>query len=174
MENKGQVLIYRTPIGTTEIEVNLDKETVWLSLNQIADLFQTTKQNISLHLKNIYEEGELIAVATVKENLTVQKEGTRTVKRIIQYYNLDAIISIGYRVNSIQGTHFRIWATTQLKEFMVKGFVLDDAKLKGEKTNYFAELQERVREIRVSEKTFGKRLRIFLHQQAWTMTAHLK
>jgi len=158
-EKKDQLLIYRSPRGNTEIEVNIDGDTVWLSINQIADLFQTSKQNISLHLKNIYDQKELLPEATVKENLTVQKEGGRDVKREIQYYNLDAIISIGYRVNSIQGTHFRIWATQQLNQLMVKGFVLDDEKLKGIKSNYFDELQERVRAIRLSEKNFWQKIR---------------
>jgi len=139
-EQTGQILIYRTPTGTTEIEVTLDGETVWLTQSQIAELFRTTKQNISLHINNIFKEGELTSNSVVKENLTTARDGK---KYHTLFYNLDMIISIGYRVNSVQGTHFRIWATTQLKEFMVKGFVLDDAKLKGEKTSYFEELHER-------------------------------
>lgn len=154
--DKGQILIYRTPVGSTEIEVNMKDETVWLTQNQISSLFQTTKQNISLHINNIFKEGELQPNSVVKEYLTTASDGK---KYKTLFYNLDVIISIGYRVNSIQGTHFRIWATTQLKEFMVKGFVLDDAKLKGEKTNYFEELQQRVKEIRLSEKNYWEKVK---------------
>lgn len=155
-DRNSDILIYRTPQGSTEIEVRIDGETVWLTQGQIAHIFQTSKQNISNHMKNILAEGELIESAVVKENLTTASDGK---KYNTLFYNLDAILSIGYRVNSIQGTHFRIWATTQLREFLVKGFVLDDARLKGEKTNYFDELYERVREIRVSEKNFWEKIK---------------
>ncbi|MFD1256993.1 RhuM family protein [Mucilaginibacter terrae] len=161
MENNSQLLIYRTPNGNTEIEVNIDKDkdTVWLTQKQIAALFQTGVDNINVHLKNIYESGELHESTTIEKNSIVQIEGNRKVKRDVLTYNLDTIISVGYRVNTIQGTHFRIWATNQLKEFVVKGFVLDDAKLKGQKSNYFDELQERVREIRVSERNFWDKVK---------------
>ena len=158
-EETGQVLIYRTPIGTTEIEVTLNNETVWLTQKQLGELFQKDTDTIGVHIRNIYKEGELQDYSTTKKKSVVQKEGNRQVNREVNLYNLDMIISIGYRVNSVQGTHFRIWATTQLKEFMVKGFVLDDAKLKGEKSNYFEELHERVRAIRLSEKNFWQKIK---------------
>lgn len=120
----GEVLLYQTEDGSTRIDVRLQDETVWLTQTQMAELFQTTKQNISLHVKNVYEECELIQNATVKESLTVQKEGGRQVSREIAYYNLDVIISVGYRVKSIRGTQFRIWATQRLKEYLIKGFAL--------------------------------------------------
>ena len=126
----------------------MENETVWLSINQLAELFQTTKQNISLHIQNIYDEGELLESATVKEYLTVQKEGSRNVKRALQYYNLDVIISVGYRVKSHLGTHFRIWATQRLREYIIKGFVMDDERLKEARNYYFDELLARIRDIK--------------------------
>src|SRR6185437_8685492 len=117
-----------------------EDETVWLNQNQLAELFQTSKQNISLHVRNVYEEGELPEQGTVKEYLTVQKEGSRQVKRKVQYYNLDVIISVGYRVKSHVGTHFRIWATQRLREYIIKGFVMDDERLKQARNYYFDEL----------------------------------
>ncbi|MFI5139609.1 MAG: RhuM family protein [Sphingobacteriales bacterium] len=158
-DKKGQILIYRAPSGSTEIEVDLHNESVWLSQKQISDLFQKDTDTIGLHIKNIYQTGELQENGTTEKNSVVQREGNRNVKREIGFYNLDMIISIGYRVNSIQGTHFRIWATQQLKQYLIKGFVLDDAKLRGTKGNYFEELQERVREIRVSEKNFWEKVK---------------
>ncbi|NQX38948.1 Uncharacterized conserved protein [Pedobacter steynii] len=158
-ENKGQILIYKTPIGTTEIEVNLYNESVWLSLNQISALFQRDKSVIAKHIKNVFIEGELTESSTVAKNATVQIEGGRRVSREIDFYNLDMIISVGYRVNSIQGTHFRIWATRQLREFMIKGFLIDDEKLKGTKSNYFDELYDRVKSIRISEKNFWQKIK---------------
>ncbi|GAA3984271.1 virulence RhuM family protein [Mucilaginibacter dorajii] len=151
-ETKGNILIYRTPIGATEIQVDLHDETLWLTQKQISELFQVGVDNINVHLKNIYTSGELQEKGTIEKNSIVQKEGKRNVKREVNFYNLDVILSIGYRVNSIQGTHFRIWATQKLKEYIIKGFVLDDAKLKGTKSNYFDELYERVRSIRFSER----------------------
>ncbi|WP_262493713.1 virulence RhuM family protein [Niastella koreensis] len=124
----------------------------------MAELFQTTKQNISLHIKNIYEEGELIEEGTVKEYLTVQNEGSREVKRNLQHYNLDVIISVGYRVKSHVGTHFRIWATQRLKEYIIKGFALDDERLKQARNNYFDELLSRIRDIRSTEKIFYRKV----------------
>jgi len=149
VNNKGEFLIYRTPSGGTEIEVTLNGDTVWLSLNQISSLFQRDKSVISRHIKNIFDDGEL------KQNSVVAKyatTGSDNKNYQVDFYNLDMIISIGYRVNSIQGTHFRIWATQQLNQLIVKGFVLDDAKLKGTKSSYFDELYQRVRSIRTSEK----------------------
>lgn len=139
MEN-GEILIYQSEDGNTKVEVRMEGESVWLTMNQLADLFQTTKQNISLHIKNIYSEAELQEAATVKEYLTVQQEGNRSVKRALDYYNLDLIISVGYRVNSLRGTQFRIWATQRLREYIIKGFTLDDEQLKrAEKMNYVDE-----------------------------------
>lgn len=129
MEN-SEILMYQSEDGNTKVEVHMEGETVWLTLNQLAELFQTTKQNISLHIKNIYSEAELQEAATVKEYLTVQQEGNRSVKRALDYYNLDLIISVGYRVNSHRGTQFRIWATQRLREYIIKGFTLDDERLK--------------------------------------------
>ncbi len=122
MNNNGEIIIYQSPAGDTKIDVIVQDETVWLSQIQMAELFQTTKQNISLHIKNVYDEGELETIPTVKEYLTVQKEGTRNVKRTVQVFNLDVIISVGYRVKSHVGTHFRQWATRYLRELIIKGF----------------------------------------------------
>lgn len=156
----SEIIIYQTEAGDTRIEVRLENETVWLSQNQMAILYQTTKQNISLHLKNIFKENELKEELTVKEYLTVQQEGERNIKRPIKYYNLDVIISVGYRVNSHRGTQFRIWATQRLKEYLVKGFTLDDERLKsGNQPNYFQELLDRIRDIRSSEKIFYQRIK---------------
>lgn len=159
-ENRSEILIYQSPDGKTRIDVALSDETVWLSQAQMSDLFQTTKQNVSLHVKNIFEEKELERKGTVKEYLTVQKEGTREVQRMIEMYSLDVIISVGYRVRSHRGTQFRIWATQRLREFIVKGFTLDDERLKegGRRNDYFDELIERVREIRTAEKNFYRKV----------------
>ncbi len=132
---------------------------VWLTQGQMADLFQTTKQNVSLHIQNILSEGELQREATVKEYLTVQSEGSRQVERQVEHYNLDLIIAVGYRVRSPRGTQFRIWATQKLKEYMVKGFTLDDDRLKrAGGGQYFDELLERIRDIRSSEKVFWRKV----------------
>ncbi len=157
----SEILLYKTEDGVTKIEVRLENETVWLSQVQMTELFQTTKQNISLHIKNIYEEGELQEDGTVKDYLTVQTEGTRKVQRPIQLYNLDVIISVGYRVKSYRGTQFRIWATQQVKEYIIKGFVLNDERLKetGYTNQYFEELFERIRDIRSSEKIFYSKIK---------------
>lgn len=161
-EQKGIFLFYSTNDGSVGIEVIVSHETVWLPLNQIAELFGTSKQNISYHFQNIFSEQELDRSATVKEILTVQKEGEREVSRNIEYFNLDAIISVGYRVNSNRATQFRVWATKTLKEYLVKGFALDDERLKQGKTlfgkDYFDELLERVREIRASERRFYQKI----------------
>lgn len=153
---ESEFLLYSSDNGDVKIEVFLKDETVWLTLNKIAELFETTKQNISYHFQNVFESGELDKKATVKEILTVQKEGNREVSRELEFYSLDAIIAVGYRVNSKRATNFRIWATKTLREYIIKGFVLDDDRLKqGEKAfgkDYFKELLERVRSIRASER----------------------
>jgi len=158
----SEIILYTTSQGDVKIEVMLRDETVWLTQKLMAELFQTTPQNITLHLKNIYEEGELDENATCKDFLQVQKEGTREVKRTQKFYNLDAIISIGYRIKSKTATQFRIWATQTLKEFMIKGFVLDDERLKQGGTLfgkvYFDDLLERIREIRASERQFYQKI----------------
>ena len=143
----------------SKIETTFSEDTVWLSLDQMAELFQRDKSTISRHIKNIYEEGELIQSATVAKFATVQTEGTRTVERNIDYYNLDVIISVGYRVKSLRGTQFRIWAMGILKEYMKKGFALDDDRLKRlGGGNYFDELLARIRDIRSSEKVFWRKV----------------
>lgn len=156
MEEKNEMLIYKSEDGNIKVDVLFTDETVWLTQKRMAELFQTTPQNITLHLKNIFEEGELQEDATCKDFLQVQQEGNRTVNRKSKFYNLDAVISVGYRVNSTKATQFRIWATKALKEFIIKGFVLDDNRLKQGETffgkDYFKELLERVRSIRASER----------------------
>lgn len=157
MEN--EIIIYQTQDGQTKIDVRIENETVWLSQNQMAELFQTTKQNISLHIKNIFEEGELSEDSTVKDYLTVQNEGSRKVSRNVTHYNLDVIISVGYRVRSLRGTQFRIWATQVLKEYLKKGFALNDDLLKqAGGGGYWKELLERIRDIRSSEKVFYRQI----------------
>jgi len=150
---ESDFLLYTTPEGNVKIEVFFQNETVWLTQQLLAELFNTTKQNISLHLKNAFNDGELAENSVVKEFLTTAKDGKQYK---IRYYNLDAIISVGYRVNSIQATHFRIWATQTLRQYIVKGFAIDDERLKQTKTlfgqDYFKELLERVRSIRASER----------------------
>lgn len=164
LEKDTKFMFYSSNEGNTSIQVVLDEEnqTVWLSQNSMADIFDTTKQNVSYHLNNIYVEGELNKFATVKEILTVQSEGSRNVQRNIEFYNLDAIISVGYRVNSQKATLFRIWATSILKEYLTKGFALDDDRLKQGKNlfgkDYFDELLERIREIRASERRFYQKI----------------
>ncbi len=157
---KGQFLVYSTEDGRTKIEVRLEDETVWLTQQHMVDLFQTTQQNISLHLQNIYDEGELQRMATHKESLSVRQEGSREVKRPLDFYNLDAIISVGYRVKSAVATRFRIWATQKLREFIVKGFVLDDERLKNpdQPFDYFDELLRRIQDIRTSERRFYQKI----------------
>lgn len=153
---QSQFLIYTTGANDIKIDVRFDDGTVWLTQAQLAQLFQTTQQNISLHLQNIYEEGELAEISTHKDFLLVQKEGNRNVKRAFVHYNLDVIISVGYRVKSSVATNFRIWATKQLHEYIVKGFVLDDERLKNPQQpfDYFEELTRRIQDIRTSERRF--------------------
>lgn len=156
---KADFLIYTTEDGQVRMETRLQNETIWLTLNQMAALFGVDKSGISRHLKNIYETGELRRKATVANFATVQKEGDRSVSRELEHYNLDAIISVGYRVNSIRGTQFRIWATERLKEYIVKGFTLNDERLKEPGGGrYFEELLARIRDIRSSEKVFWRKV----------------
>ena len=157
----GEIILYQTEDGKTKIEVRLENETVWLTLNQIAELFQKAKSTISDHISNIYKEEELPRDATVRNFRTVQTEKNRSVTRDLEHYNLDVIISVGYRVKSLQGTKFRIWATQRLKEYFIKGFTLDDERLKegGYLNKYFEELLERIRDIRTSEKNFYYKVR---------------
>lgn len=157
--DKGQFLLYQTPDGESKIEVKLQDDTVWLSLDQMAELFQRNKSTISRHIKNVLEEGELTAEATIANFATVQNEGNRHVERQITYYNLDMIISVGYRVHSYRGVQFRIWATKVLKEYIVKGFAMNDDLLKrAGGGNYFDELLARIRDIRSSEKVFYRKV----------------
>jgi hypothetical protein len=156
----SEIVIYQSLDGVTKIDVRLENESVWLTQAQMTVLYQTTKQNISLHLKNIYNERELEEKSTVKEYLTVQVEGSREVERPIQHYNLDVIISLGYRVNSHRGTQFRIWATQRLKEYLIKGFTIDDERLKqGTDMRSFNELLDRIRDIRSSERIFYQKIK---------------
>lgn len=157
---KSQIIIYKSKTGETKIDVRFENETVWLTQNALAELFQTTKNNISIHVKNIFEEGELLKNATVKNYLTVQKEGGREVSRDLEYYNLDLIISVGYRVKSSIATAFRQWATAHLREYIVKGFVLDDERLKNPDLpfDYFEDLTRRISDIRTSEKRFYRKI----------------
>jgi hypothetical protein len=157
---KSQIVIYKAENGQIKIDVRFENETVWLTQNALAELFQTTKNNISLHVKNIFKEGELFKSATVKNYLTVQKEGSREVSRNIEYYNLDLIISVGYRVKSSTATAFRQWATVHLSEYIVKGFVLDDERLKNPDLpfDYFEDLTRRIADIRTSEKRFYRKI----------------
>ncbi len=155
----GEILLYQTQDGESRVEVRLINETVWLSLNQMAELFDRDKSVISKHISNIFEEGELVQEGTVAKFATVQSEGPRNVKRDVEFYNLDVIISVGYRVKSHRGTQFRIWATQQLREYIVKGFVMDDERLKNlGGGNYFDELLARIRDIRSSEKIFWRKV----------------
>ena len=163
---QGELLFYTSKDGKVKMEIRVEDETIWMSQQMMAELFQTTKQNISLHIANIAQCGELQEVGTVKEYLTVRKEGNRQVKRKVVFYNLDWIISVGYRVNSIRGTQFRIWATQQLSELMRKGFVLDKERLKNPPIkgatalpDYFDDLLEQIRDIRASERRMYLRIR---------------
>ncbi len=160
MKSNGEIIIYRSPTGNIKIDVRLEKETVWLTQKLMAELFQTTVPNINIHLKSIYEEEELAEGATIKDFLIVQREGAREVNREQKFYNLDVIISVGYRIKSQVATQFRIWATKRLKEYIVKGFALNDDRFKtGNSMNYFNELQERLREIRLSERFFYQKIK---------------
>ena len=159
-ENNSQIIIYQTESGETKLDVRFQDETVWLTQKLMAELFQTSVPNINIHLKNIFEEGELEENRTIKDFLIVQKEGAREVKRKQVFYNLDAIISVGYRIKSNVATKFRQWATSQLREYIVKGFVLDDERLKNPNLpfDYFEELEKRIQDIRTSEKRFYRKI----------------
>ena len=162
MSVENKILLYTTPQGDIRISVRFENDTFWLTQKAMATLFDTTSQNITLHLKNIYIDNELDEIATCKDFLQVQIEGNRKVERTQKFYSLDAVIAVGYRVNSKQATAFRIWATNTLKEFIIKGFVLDDERLKQGKTfgkDYFDELLQRIREIRASEKRFYQKIK---------------
>ena len=160
-DKNNQIIIYNTENGETKIEVQMKDETVWLSQKQMAELFDCSVDNVSLHIKNVYLEGELEEKRTSEDSSVVQMEGKRGIKRPVKLYNLDAIISIGYRINSLRGTQFRIWATRKLKEYIVKGFVMDDERLAEGRVpkTYFEEWEERIRRIRTSEANFYQKVR---------------
>ena len=156
----GEIVIYQTEGGRTKIDVRLEAETLWLSQAGLADLYQTTIPNINIHIKNIYDEGELSPHSTIKDYLIVQTEGARQVSRQVKHYNLDMIISVGYRITTHIATHFRQWATQRLREYIVKGFVLDDERLKNpdQPFDYFEELLRRIQDIRTSERRFYQKI----------------
>ena len=157
--DKGQIIIYQSEDGQTNIDVLLEDETVWLTQQQMSELFQTSRTNVVEHIKHIYEEGELEEVSTCRNFRQVREEGNRTVSRMMPFYNLDMIISLGYRVKSRVATQFRRWATAILKEYMVKGFALDDERLKGNGGGeYWKELLDRIRDIRSSEKVLYRQV----------------
>ncbi len=157
----SELILYTTEDGRSQIKLRAKEQTVWLTQLEMAELFDATKQNISLHLKNVFEDGELDPAATVKESLTVQIEGSREVQRPVTLYNLDAILAVGYRVRSPRGVQFRRWASTILKEYLRKGFVMDDERLKNPdgRPDYFDEMLARIRDIRASEKRFYQKVR---------------
>jgi hypothetical protein len=159
-EEKSQIIIYQAEDGSTKLDVRLENESLWLPQASIAKLFQTTTPNVTMHIRSIYEEGELTEERTVKENLTVQNEGSREVRRSIKFYNLDMIISVGYRIKSQIATHFRQWATQRLREYIIKGFVLDDERLKNPQHpyDYYDELLRRIQDIRTSERRFYQKI----------------
>jgi len=156
-----QLILYTSEDGQAQIQLRADRGTVWLTQLEMAELFNASKQNISLHLKNIFEDGELDPAATVKESLTVQTEGGREVRRSVTLYNLDAILAVGYRVRSPRGVQFRRWASTVLAEYLKKGFAMDDERLKNPdgRPDYFDEMLARIRDIRASEKRFYQKVR---------------
>jgi len=156
-KSNSEILLYQTDDGLLKIQVRLENETVWLTQTDMVELFQSSKSNISEHIKHIFEEGELTPDATVRNFRTVRLEGSRQVSRDIEHYNLDVIISVGYRVKSLRGTQFRIWATERLREYLIKGFTMNDDLLK-QGGGYFEELLERIRDIRSSEKVFYRKV----------------
>lgn len=157
IQDSAQVLLYQTDDGTTRVEVRMAGETVWLNQNQMAELFLTTKQNIGQHIRNVFVEGELAAESVVKDFFTTAADGKQYRTK---HYSLDVIISVGYRVKSLRGTQFRIWATQQLRSYLIKGFAMDDRRLKegGSTDRYFDELLERIRDIRASERMFYRKV----------------
>lgn len=161
-DNGSEILFYQAADGQSRIRVRLEGDTVWLTQKLLAELFQVAVPTINEHIKNIYKEGELAQAATVRKFRIVQKEGSRDVQREVDFYNLDVILSVGYRINSQRGTQFRKWATQRLREYVVKGFAMDDERLKEGRTlgaDYFDELLERIRDIRASEKRFYQKIR---------------
>ena len=161
MEENNSILIYQTEDGTTKVDVRLENETVWMTQKAIAELYQKNVRTINDHIINIYNEGELEESLTIRKNRIVQNEGNRRVQREVSFYNLEMIIAIGYRVRSHRGTQFRRWATERLNEYLVKGFTMNDERLKEMKNlgqDYFEELIERIRDIRASEKRFYKKI----------------
>ena len=159
MDSFGEILIYQTEDGLTKLDVRMEDETVWLTQQQMAELFQTSRTNVVDHIKNIYEEGELDENSTCRKFRQVRMEGSRQVTRELPFYNLDMIISLGYRVKSSTATHFRKWATQRLKEYIIKGFTIDDERLKGNGGgNYWKELLDRIRDIRSSEKVLYRQV----------------
>ena len=156
----SEILIYQNSDGNIKIDVRLEEETVWLTQDQMATLFGKGRSTVAEHIANVFEESELEQIRTCRKFRQVRMEGSREVEREIDHYNLDVIISVGYRVKSPQGTQFRIWATQRLKEYIIKGFVLNDDRFKsGTSMNYFNELQERIREIRLSERFFYQKIK---------------
>lgn len=161
----GEIILYQTDDGQTRVECRFANETLWLSQALMAELFQTTPQNVTQHLRALHADGELSEEATCKEFLQVRQEGNRQVQRSVRYYNIDAILAVGYRVRSERGTQFRRWATERLREYLVKGFTIDDERLKGPPvdgsgiSDYFDELLERIRDIRASERRVYLRVR---------------
>lgn len=159
MNEHGEIILYQTEDGLTKIDVRFEDETVWLTQQQMAELFQSSRSNIVEHIQHIYEEGELDEAATCRKFRQVRTEGSRQVTRELPYYNLDMIISLGYRVKSLTATRFRQWATARLKEYMIKGFALDDERLKGNGGgDYWKELLDRIRDIRSSEKVIYRQV----------------
>jgi hypothetical protein len=162
-EPGSEILLYQTEDGSTRLEVRFENETLWLSQALMAELFQTSPQNITQHLKALYQEGEIGEAATCKEFLQVRQEGKRSIRRNVRHYNLEAVLAVGYRVRSERGTQFRQWATARLQEYLVKGFTMDDERLKNppgpDVPDYFDELLERIRDIRASEKRMYLRVR---------------
>ncbi len=161
-QNSSELILYQTEDGKTRLEVRLQDETVWLTQAGMAELYQITPQNVTLHLKAIYAEGELEEQSTCKEYLQVQKEGPREISRARKFYDLRAILAVGYRVRSLRGTQFRRWATEHLNEYLVKGFAMDDERLKSGVnigSDYFDDMLERIRDIRSSEKRFYQKIR---------------
>ncbi len=160
---ESEIILYTTPQGNVKIEIRFEEETFWLTQKKLAELFDVEVHTINYHLKEIFKSGELNENSTIRKIRIVQTEGAREVSREVDFYNLDAIIAVGYRVNSYNATQFRIWATNTLKEFIVKGFVMDDERLKQGQNfgkDYFDELLERIRSIRASERRFYQKLPI--------------
>ena len=168
---QSEIILYQTEDGRTRIQCRFENETLWLTQAQIAELFQTTPQNVTLHLKAIFAEGELLETATCKDYLQVRREGNREVSRSLRHYRLEAVLAVGYRVRSHRGTQFRQWATARLSEYLVKGFTMDDERLKNPpgkgQTDYFDELLEHIRDIRSSERRFYQKVSIFT-RRVWT------